>query len=302
MKEAEPSFSIIVPVYNRAAVIAKTIVSILSQSYQNFELIIVDDGSTDETATLLLQWSDPRIRYFHTENGERGAARNFGTSKARGKYINFFDSDDLVYPHHLETAAAFAAAHNDPEFFHVGYDILNESGERLDQEANFNYSVDQRLIYTNFLGCDSVFLKRTVAIACPFNEDRRLASSEDWELWLRIISRYPLISCNEVTLAMIQHSGRSLLTISPDSVVVRDRVLMESLAADKPFLQKYGHQFPLFCADRFTFFALIFSLERHRASNAFGHLVNAFKASPKVLKRRRFWASLRHIILNSTLA
>ena len=100
-------FSIIIPTYNREKFIVKTIQSVLSQTYTNFELIIVDDGSTDNTEKFVRNVKDNRIKFFKKENKERGAARNYGTNKAKGDYITFLDSDDLLYSKYLEEANRF---------------------------------------------------------------------------------------------------------------------------------------------------------------------------------------------------
>ena len=87
--------SILVPTYQRGTLIAEAIDSILAQSYQNFEAIIVDDGSTDETREVVARYHDPRIKYFYKENGGLSSARNFGLDRSNGEFIAFLDSDDI---------------------------------------------------------------------------------------------------------------------------------------------------------------------------------------------------------------
>ncbi len=107
----EHFFSIILPVYNRAAFLEKSIQSVLAQTYTQYELIVVDDGSTDHggqiVQLLIKKHSDRKIHYHYKENGERGAARNFGADKALGEVLNFFDSDDVLYSDHLSEANAY---------------------------------------------------------------------------------------------------------------------------------------------------------------------------------------------------
>ncbi len=98
----EPFFSIIIPTYNRAHTIRKAIDSIINQSYGDWELIIVDDGSTDNTKSVVDSYTDPRIKYVWQENQERSAARNHGIKLANGEWICFQDSDDEYLPDHLE--------------------------------------------------------------------------------------------------------------------------------------------------------------------------------------------------------
>jgi glycosyltransferase involved in cell wall biosynthesis len=89
-----PFFSIILPTYNRASFISKAIESVIDQLYNKWELIILDDGSTDNTKEIVLSFNDDRIRYIYQENKERSAARNNGIRNAKGEYICFLDSDD----------------------------------------------------------------------------------------------------------------------------------------------------------------------------------------------------------------
>jgi len=101
----KPFFSIIVPTYNRAHLISKAIESVIAQSFVNWELIIVDDGSTDKTMDLIASYQekDTRIRYIYQENAERSAARNNGIDHAKGEYICFLDSDDYYLKKNLNT-------------------------------------------------------------------------------------------------------------------------------------------------------------------------------------------------------
>ena len=98
-----PFFSVIIPTYNRAHLIAATIQAVLAQTFNNWELIIVDDGSTDATAEEVAKFTDARIKYIYQTNQERSAARNTGIANATGKFICFLDSDDTWYAVHLET-------------------------------------------------------------------------------------------------------------------------------------------------------------------------------------------------------
>ncbi|MBK7856746.1 MAG: glycosyltransferase family 2 protein [Bacteroidetes bacterium] len=97
-------FSFVIPTYNRASLIGKTIQTLLNQSYQNFEVIVVDDGSTDNSEEVVNAFDPSKVSFHKIPNCERGAARNYGAKISKGDYINFFDSDDLAYPHHLQTA------------------------------------------------------------------------------------------------------------------------------------------------------------------------------------------------------
>lgn len=296
MEQLTPFFSVIVPSFNRGHLLSGTLQSIINQVFGAFEVIVVDDGSTDNSQEVVKSFSDPRIRYFLISNGERAKARNYGALQARGVYLNFFDSDDLMYPHHLKTAAEFAGANQSPEIFHVGYEIIDDGGNIILQESNFNYHINKRLIKTNFLGCNSVFVRKDIFLQHKFNEDRVLASSEDWEIWLRYAARYKILSCSKITFAIRNHSGRSLFNLAPERVIQRDNAMVNYLLQDKMFTASFNHEIPLFIADRFTFYSLLLSLES-RKLQALSFIMEALKSSKKVLGRRRFWACLKLIII-----
>src|SRR5687767_197530 len=107
MKDTPLLISVVIPTYNRADYIARTIQSVLQQTYASFELIVVDDGSTDNTETVVSSFTDTRINYHKKANAERAAARNYGVRKANGLYITFLDSDDLFMPDHLAQAIRY---------------------------------------------------------------------------------------------------------------------------------------------------------------------------------------------------
>src|SRR5688572_20249153 len=123
MNGDNPFFSVIVPTYNREALIKATLNSVLAQSFIDFEIIVVDDGGKDNTEYVVKELKNPALRYFKKENSERGAARNFGIDQARGYYITFLDSDDILYPFHLQEAYAFLTGHQLPQCYAQAYEI-----------------------------------------------------------------------------------------------------------------------------------------------------------------------------------
>ena len=107
-----PSISVVIATYNRASLLPETLDAVLAQRFRDFELIVVDDGSTDETQQVLKPYGD-RVRYFYQENSGPSAARNLGVRHARGEWIAIQDSDDLFAPDHLESLFAFAEKNPD---------------------------------------------------------------------------------------------------------------------------------------------------------------------------------------------
>ncbi|HJT38847.1 MAG TPA: glycosyltransferase family 2 protein [Sphingobium sp.] len=108
-----PFFSVVIPLYNRADIVGDTIRSVQSQDWQDFEIVIVDDGSRDNPAPVIEAFGDPRVRYIRQDNAGGGAARNRGIEEARGRYIAFLDSDDLFLPGKLSIMAEALAGDED---------------------------------------------------------------------------------------------------------------------------------------------------------------------------------------------
>lgn len=293
-----PYFSIVIPTYNRARWVVAAIHSALAQEYADFEIIVVDDGSTDNTATVVGVIKDPRLFFLRKDNGERGAARNYGARKAKGRYINFFDSDDLMYPHHLATAFARIREWGNPEFFHLGYDFKDHEGKVTRNVDDIDESISKLNLFDNVLSCNGVFVRHDIAEKHPFEENRVLASAEDWELWIRLISRYKLYFSNDITTSVVTHDQRSIFTISPRKVISRDELLIENLRKDPEVMKVYGGSFRRFVAERISFWMLCLAENRQRTA-VLSMAARAISVYPLILASRRFLASIRKIVLNT---
>ena len=123
-----PFFSIIIPTYNRAEKIDIPIKSILNQHFKSWELIIIDDGSTDETNALIQTYSSHNVHYFYQQHQGRSTARNLGITKARGEYICFQDSDDEYLPNHLQTLYEAILQNDTYKVFRTGM-LIYENGK-----------------------------------------------------------------------------------------------------------------------------------------------------------------------------
>lgn len=290
-------FSFVIPTYNRSALLRNTLESLLHQSYQEFEIIVVDDGGTDDTEGMIASLHSPKIKYYKKINGERGAARNYGAARAAGDYINYFDSDDLAYPNHLSTAIRIIEAKDRPAIFHLNYDFRKPDGT-LHKEAAVQLDMaNEALIEKNFLSCNGVFLRKDIALQFPFPEDRKMAVSEDWALWLQLAARFPVYCDKEVTSAVIMHDQRSIHDWDTDKIVQRDTLLIDYLMADQVFTKQYASVLDRFIADRFTFFALLYAIQRNKKM-ALHTLGKAWRKSFSSFFSKRSLASLKKIIFS----
>jgi glycosyltransferase involved in cell wall biosynthesis len=207
-----PLVSVVVPTYNRAEYIAETIASILEQSYANIEIIVIDDGSTDDTRNVVRPF-EPRIRYVWQENAERGASRNHGLRLARGEYIAFLDSDDLWLPTKVQEGVHFLQAH--PEIGLVYTDALQIDSEgrelRLLRANGPSGHVTDKLLEKNFVSIGT-HLTRTALVneIGGYREERQLSGSEDWEMWVRLSLRTQFAYLPNATSKLRTHSANTM--------------------------------------------------------------------------------------------
>jgi len=289
-------FSIIIPSYNRGVLIGKTVESILEQSFQPIQILIIDDGSSDNTAQIVSSINDSRIQYFNIQNSERGAARNFGLKYAIGRYVNYFDSDDLYLPC-LAQVAEFIVNNNFPDVFYGAIEHVNENGISINSEALPYKSFTTNLLFNNFMACGSVFMRRELANQFLFHEDRRLSSAEDWELWLRVHASFTFHQFPGSIFQQVHHTNRSLTSISAEKIEIRDNYFAELVGNDERIKQFYGKSaVDLFLADRYTFIALGWC--HSNSTRSFHYLKKSLSKSFSVLTRKRFWAVLKNSLVN----
>ncbi len=183
--ESIPYFSIVVPAYNRAATIKKTIDSLLAQSYPYFEIIIADDGSSDDTAEIIRAIDDTRIRYFFQNNEGVSAARNFGTEKSQYDWLSFLDSDDTVSPDWL---ADFAH-----EIKNNKVDIVFCGMRQINKKFEVNKVIDPLDPYQNGstkgLYNAGTFALKTSVFTSVGGYDRKIRFGENTELSIRLKPR-----------------------------------------------------------------------------------------------------------------
>lgn len=187
MTAAQPATTVIIPAYNQGHYLGQAIDSALAQTRDDFEIIVVDDGSTDDTAAVARAYAaDARVRYIHQPNAGLSAARNTGIRNARGRYLTFLDSDDLFLPQKLEQLTAHLEADSRLGLVSGQAIPIDESGARLG--AIFDQPLPdegRRLLLGNPLHVGSVLLRRSWQEKVGLF-DETLRSYEDWDMWLRL--------------------------------------------------------------------------------------------------------------------
>ncbi|MFM1793365.1 MAG: hypothetical protein RLZZ252_1719 [Bacteroidota bacterium] len=195
-----PFFSIILPTYNRASFLSRSIGSVVTQDFQDWELLIIDDGSTDHTKEIVNSFNDQRIKYFYQENSERSSARNNGIKLATGEWICFLDSDDEYLQDHLKIFHEEIESNDTPKMLVTG-NLIRKNGmeykhSMLDCKKNILEEIASKFILMN-----SVCVHRDVLEENLFHAKFRIW--EDTHLWLRIAAQYPVYQIEQFTV--IQH-------------------------------------------------------------------------------------------------
>ena len=225
---SERLVSVVIPTYNRADLIGRTLKSALAQSWPNLEVIVVDDASTDATRAVVQAFPDPRVRYVGLEkNSGPSIARNTGVEQARGRFITFLDSDDEWRPEKLTRQVTALTRQEKPDNV-VCYTqalIVQNDGTRLlpTRGKQANESIGHYVICGShgLIHTSSLMLSRALALANPFPVDQK--NFEDWDLFLRLEEKgvqwlyldEPLITWNndarEGRLTSSRHDGSAWL-------------------------------------------------------------------------------------------
>lgn len=200
-------FSIVIPLYNKERYIADTIQSVLDQNYTDFELLIVDDGSTDGSRDVVEGIADPRIRLIKKENGGSSTARNLGFRESKGKYVCFLDADDRYLPGFLDNARAlvekypeaglyglnYVFSRNGREF-HPGFHGIPDNEKMVIVPDYFESVLYGEQVVINTANC---IPKRVLEEVEGYDEGMR--TTEDQDLWIRIALKHPVAFHHDVS-------------------------------------------------------------------------------------------------------
>jgi len=207
----KPAVSVVIATFNRAAYLPATIDSVLNQSFQDFEVIVVDDGSTDDTQAVLAGYGS-RLRCFHQANAGASAARNFGVSQARAPWIAFQDSDDLSMPTHLETLIDFVRKHHDRGmvFANGGY-LENRRHDTIIPAHQSRRLESAGVSLLDLFEKSIVRLQASILSKAAYESlggmDESLQICHDLDLAFRVFMRYPVKYCNQVVFLYRTHHG-----------------------------------------------------------------------------------------------
>jgi glycosyltransferase involved in cell wall biosynthesis len=206
-----PFFSVIIPAYNRATILPETIGSIQNQRFESWEIVVVDDGSKDDTEAVIrgISTHDSRIKYVYQENAERSAARNNGAKNAQGRYLFFLDSDDAFEPNHMQEVYSLLQREEFPVgmvFSNLLY--LKENGIEKPDIADMEKGQGFDYVLRHPITPSRVCVHRDVFNIFQF--DPQIVIVEDQVLWICIATRFPVFHQKEYTVRYRIHDGNSV--------------------------------------------------------------------------------------------
>lgn len=205
-----PKISVIIPAYNAMAYLPETLSSVLQQTYKNFEVIIINDGSTDEIESWFVSVVDPRVCIYSQSNQGLAAARNSGIAQAQGEYLAFLDADDLWESTKLEKQLKVFEGDSEVGLVYTWVAYIDENGSSTGRvfKHTDEGNVWPKLTQHNIVECGSVAMVRSSCFETCGVFDQNLRSfAEDWDMWLRIASCYPVKVVQEPLVYYRQHSS-----------------------------------------------------------------------------------------------
>jgi glycosyltransferase involved in cell wall biosynthesis len=233
-KSLKPIISIILSAYNGQEYISEAIKSTLNQSFANFELIIINDGSTDNTDLIINEFTDKRIKYYNIQNIGLSRALNFGISKSNGEFIARIDQDDLMLKNRLD--------------FQLNYLIINPSVDLIGSSAIFKNGRDSFIkkmpssdlaikffsMFENPFIHSSVMIKRSILDTYSYNDSNIYSPPEDYDLWSRMINN-GLITHNTKKALIIYNNIEGSLSKTKNSVIKRNSYKISKSNINKLF-------------------------------------------------------------------
>jgi glycosyltransferase involved in cell wall biosynthesis len=203
VKGLDPRVSVVVPLYNKVNHIKRALDSVLAQTYRDFEVVVVNDGSTDGSEKVVEQYTDPRIRLVHQENAGVSAARNRGIGEARADLIAFLDADDEWLSEHLAAIRRLAQNYPGCGIYATAYEEIDEPRTRRHREYDGIPASPWEGVIANYFRSTPVWTSASAVPRHVFDSERffpvGVHSGEDLVVWCRIALRYPVAFSGQVS-------------------------------------------------------------------------------------------------------
>ncbi|MBD5366533.1 MAG: glycosyltransferase family 2 protein [Bacteroides sp.] len=243
--------SVVIPLYNKEAQVGKTLKSILNQTFQDYEIVIVNDGSTDNSVDVVRNYSDPRIRLINQPNGGVSSARNRGIQEARGEYIALMDADDEWLPNYLKTQIELTLQFPTCKVFAVNYKFRDHNGRESYTQINKLPFPGDRGILTNYFEVAACSNPPICSISIMASKDAFLSiggfplgikSGEDLLTWARLAARYNIAYCSK-PVAIFNVEGYDIAErpkrIPAENDIVGQELMKLAKEFNPPFIKQY---------------------------------------------------------------
>ena len=244
-----PMVSVIVPTYNRPHMLSEALKSILAQTYQNYEIIVINDGGED-VEKVVSNFNEKGCTSYvkHGRNRGLAAARNTGIKVAKGKYVAYLDDDDVFYPDHLETLAKFLISDNYKVAYTDAHRVHHKmvDGKYLLEKKDIPYSYDfdsERILRENYIPVLCIMHEKS-CLDRVGTFDEMLASHEDWDLWMRMSREFKFARISKVTCAFSWREDGSTMTSGQKQKMLLSRAIVSRRGKElqtKPVFPKDGY-------------------------------------------------------------
>jgi glycosyltransferase involved in cell wall biosynthesis len=246
-----PKVTIVIPTYNRARFISETLESAMRQTYKDYEVLVVDDGSTDDTAAVVKRVA-PGARYVYQENTGIPEVLNVCVREARGEYVHFLGSDDILFPETIERSAAVLDAHPGVGFVHGAALLIDELGRTISvlrpPFAAGDYIRSGReeigdLLFSNHIVAVTVMARRDCLLEAGLF-DARFGLYEDWNLWTKVAKRHDVAYLNDPLTYYRVHfgpAGSVFAKAKPCEIARYRRMHLDEVLEDEVLRGEFSH-------------------------------------------------------------
>ncbi len=281
------AISVVIPAYNAEKTIQETIFSVLNQTFKDFEIIVINDGSQDRTVAILESIQDDRIRVFSFSNAGQSISRNRGIEQSKAEFIAFLDADDLWTPDKLEAQFLALKEHPTAAVAYSWTHYIDEKSNiiRRGSKLNLSGNVYPHLLITNFLENGSNPLIRRQALTAVGGFEKTLPPAEDWDLYLRLAAFYPFVAVPKPQILYRVYSNSmssNIFQMESSALRVIERAFQQAPETLQPLKQQSLANVYKYL----TVKALEGQPNRQRSLTAMRFLKNAVQFDPKLLTQK----------------
>ncbi len=277
------SVSVIIPAYNAQDFLRRAIESVLVQTYRDFEIIVVDDGSTDQSEEIVSSFGD-RVRYIWQENRGLGGARNTGIRASQAEFIGLLDADDEWKPTYLEKMMLLARQHPEAAVYYCAARGMDEKGRELPRlfgRMTASNNLRQNLLRANFLIPSTILFRRSTIVEAGLFEEKNLElhGCEDWDLWLRLCPAHLFVATYEGLVRYRLHANTFSANPSHMQEAVR-AVIEKNFGADDGVYETWSKEKRRAFAGVYRYRALTSVQKQGNWEVAIKSLCKAFEIDP----------------------